>query len=429
MIEIIGTGNISEKEPEWRSLPKNVRQIGENREKRKIYIEDYVVTYLGRLARPNQAYARGAILFGKMYETEEGPAIFINGAVEAPNLELDMDETVFNDRIWDEILQKGEEYFPGQEVMGWFLSRMGFSVEMNQKIINTHLKNFPGGQKVLYMIDSLEKEDAVYICENQQMKRQKGYYIYYEKNSAMQEYMIASDNSHKKSSEESNGRSEIRRDRKVVNGYRRMSQYSRQNKKQDNRIRVIRAACMVLILIMGVYIFGQLKQRWGNDAMEGYVVETFQAIKNVFGTGQSQVQEETWTGDGQISDGNQNIKDGQSSDNQNADESKQNEDDTNAEGQITSDKNTSGSNTNGDENQVGPVEAEDLTGIEDDTQETIGQQKPLYYTVQKGDTLAKISRKMYSTDKYTQQIAWANDLSDANEIYEGQRLLIPAVEQ
>ena len=185
MIEIIGKENKVEKEQKRRCLPKNVRQIGECVNKYKIYIEDYVVTYLNKMARPDQVYARGAILFGDIYETEEGPAVFINGAIEAGNLELDMDEVVFDENIWRELIEKGEKYFPGQEVAGWFLSRMGFSVEMNQKIINTHRKNFFGDYKVLYMIDSLEKEDAMYLFENQTMIRQKGYYIYYEKNSAM----------------------------------------------------------------------------------------------------------------------------------------------------------------------------------------------------------------------------------------------------
>ena len=45
-------------------LPKNVRQIGEPEDKRKIYIEDYVVTYLRKFAREEMLNSRGAILLG-----------------------------------------------------------------------------------------------------------------------------------------------------------------------------------------------------------------------------------------------------------------------------------------------------------------------------------------------------------------------------
>ena len=62
-----------------RNLPRNYRQIGEPGAK-KIYVEDYVYTYLNKLAQPENLYARGAILFGKMYKTTIGKCMFISGA-------------------------------------------------------------------------------------------------------------------------------------------------------------------------------------------------------------------------------------------------------------------------------------------------------------------------------------------------------------
>ena len=56
------------------------------------------------------------------------------------------------------------------------------------------------------------------------------------------------------------------------------------------------------------------------------------------------------------------------------------------------------------------------------------QGKPLYYTVQKGDTLAAISRRMYTTSKYASQIAKANNLANEDEIFIGQKILIPSIE-
>ena len=58
-----------------RNLPRNYRQIGEPGAK-KIYVEDYVYTYLNKLAQPENLYARGAILFGKMYKTTIGKCMF-----------------------------------------------------------------------------------------------------------------------------------------------------------------------------------------------------------------------------------------------------------------------------------------------------------------------------------------------------------------
>ena len=382
MIEIIGMEKSGEGKKEYRSLPKNVRQIGEGAVREKIYIEDYVVTYLNRMARPDQAYARGAILFGNVYDTEEGMAVFVSGAVEAGNLELDMDETVFNETVWYELIEKGEKYFPGQEVVGWFLSRIGFSVEINQKIIDTHINNFSGNYKVLYMIDSLEKEDAMYLCENRQMKRQRGYYIYYEKNSAMREYMLTSEKGTGVSSEERTGKTELRRDKKVINSYRRMNHYSRNNKKKELKIQAVRVACGVLIFVMGIYIAGRLGSRFANLGFEDYAVATFRAVKNVFGESEQEPADE------QIKQGEQYVT----------------------------------------ENLTEQDITETDNGQTEESLETAVYQKPIYYIVQKGDTLAAISRKMYSSDRYTGQIAIANNLSNADQIYEGQKIIIPTVE-
>ncbi len=174
-------------------LPKNIRQVGQPSGNRKIYIEDYVVTYLNRLAKPSNTYSRGAILLGEYKKSEQGEVLFISGAIEAQNLELDLDETVFTNSTWSELYENIRCFFPELSVVGWFLSRLGFSTGINDKILKTHLDNFPGRDKVLYIIDALEGDDVFYLYEGNTLRKQLGYYIYYTKNAAMQNYMIGRD--------------------------------------------------------------------------------------------------------------------------------------------------------------------------------------------------------------------------------------------
>lgn len=47
------------------------------------------------------------------------------------------------------------------------------------------------------------------------------------------------------------------------------------------------------------------------------------------------------------------------------------------------------------------------------------------YTVKKGETLVSISRKVYGTQKLVKRIREANVLSNQNQIYPGQKLIIP----
>ena len=89
-------------EQQTRILPKNFRQIGEPGTK-KIYMEDYVYTYLNKLAQPGNLYARGAILFGNTYQTSAGLCLFISGAAACQNFEFDLEESVFTEENWSEI--------------------------------------------------------------------------------------------------------------------------------------------------------------------------------------------------------------------------------------------------------------------------------------------------------------------------------------
>ena len=67
----------------------------------------------------------------------------------------------------------------------------GCELGITNGIIKTHVDNFAGNDKVLLLKDTLQKEEAFFAYEENQLVMQKGYYVYYERNDAMQEYMIS----------------------------------------------------------------------------------------------------------------------------------------------------------------------------------------------------------------------------------------------
>jgi hypothetical protein len=73
-------------------LPKNIRQIGSPVGHTKVYIEDYVITFLNSLSTDKNTYVRGAILFGEKEMVENDTIIYVKGAIE--------------DRIWNLIWMK-----------------------------------------------------------------------------------------------------------------------------------------------------------------------------------------------------------------------------------------------------------------------------------------------------------------------------------
>ena len=60
--------------------------------------------------------------------------------------------------------------------------RSGVNIEISEVIRKTHLDHFAGNDKVLFLMEPGELEEAFYVYENIQLVREPGHFIYYEKN-------------------------------------------------------------------------------------------------------------------------------------------------------------------------------------------------------------------------------------------------------
>lgn len=181
-------------------IPNNIRQIGEIRGQQKIYIEDYAYTFLKKISRVPGDGGKAAILLGQYHWSEGIAYLFIKSALQVKDMEVSPEHIVFNDKVWGQVYEDSRKYFPQQEIVGWFVSLPGFNMQINEVLLKTHLNHFAGNDKVLFVVEPGEWEEAFFAYENNQLNRQPGYYIYYEKNEPMQSYMI--DMSENKSIEE-----------------------------------------------------------------------------------------------------------------------------------------------------------------------------------------------------------------------------------
>lgn len=102
-------------------LPKNIRQIGERDQVVKLYIEDYVNTYLKRLYPAGGQDLRVGLLLGEI-RTEDGvPFLFIDGALEMEQVTREGEKVEFTEEAWKKAYQVMEQMFPHRSVQGWFL--------------------------------------------------------------------------------------------------------------------------------------------------------------------------------------------------------------------------------------------------------------------------------------------------------------------
>lgn len=187
MIEIIYRGEEEQQTEDTDiRLPKNVRQIGDCEfENRKIYVEDFVMSYVKHFSSRNLKYG---VLLGNLKRSKGNTYLFITGAVCAKPV-LD-NEIVFDEDVWTGLYEDIKTYFDNVEIVGWFLSIPGMLTNDMPQIQKLHLDNFAGNDKVCFLLDRVECEDSFYMYGEGGMKKCEGHYIYYEKNADMQSYMM-----------------------------------------------------------------------------------------------------------------------------------------------------------------------------------------------------------------------------------------------
>ena len=195
MIEVIYKDEkqeVNDGETGW-NLPKNIRQIGLAGENYRIYIEDYVYTFLHRAAQAKcqQEEDSGilAVFLGENRWQSGTGYTFIRGVLLADAGEITEEHIEITQNMWQKIHEEQEKYFEGQEIVGWFLARQSLPMVVSELIGKVHRNQF-GGEKILMLMDTAEQEEAFFRYENNFLVRQSGYYIYYEKNTQMQNYML-----------------------------------------------------------------------------------------------------------------------------------------------------------------------------------------------------------------------------------------------
>ena len=102
-------------------LPKNIRQIGDRDQIVKLYMEDYVNTYLKRLYPAGGQDLRVGLLLGGMEFNDGTPYIFIDGALEMEDVTEAGGRVVFSELSWKRAYRNMEQLFPKRTIQGWFL--------------------------------------------------------------------------------------------------------------------------------------------------------------------------------------------------------------------------------------------------------------------------------------------------------------------
>ena len=172
-------------------LPKNIRQVGERDQVVKLYIEDYVNTYLKRLYPAGGQDLRVGLLLGEI-RTEEGiPFLLIDGALEMEQVTREGEKVEFTEEAWKKAYQVMEQMFPHRSVQGWFLCGAPGCALSPLDYWKQHGQYFSGKNQLMYLNSGLEGEEAIYTASEDGFYKLRGYSIYYDRNQMMQDYMVS----------------------------------------------------------------------------------------------------------------------------------------------------------------------------------------------------------------------------------------------
>lgn len=181
--------NATNEEYCFESLPKNVRQVGETMQGTRFFIEDYVMTFLRKCMGDKKE--EGIVLFvGKRGKKEAQNCIFIYGAIVAECNVLD-GKRALDTQKWQEIYQAVQTYFPKGELFGFGCGVGMWNSQVDQSIQAMQKENFPMEDRLLFLADLGEKEEKLFVTKKEGLQELPGYWIYFSKNTQMQEYMLA----------------------------------------------------------------------------------------------------------------------------------------------------------------------------------------------------------------------------------------------
>lgn len=253
-------------------LPRNVRQIGMTDQNYRIYMEDYVYTFLERAAAAGEdkeeKERRLAVFMGETKWDAGTGYLFIRGAVLVSGEEISQEHVELTDAMWQQIHEDAEKYFEGEEIVGWFLGGRMQPMEVSEMLLRIHLKHF-GGEKVLMLMDPSDNEEAFFRYENSFMVKQSGFYIYYEKNPQMQAYMLEKNPELNQPEQELVADDAVKTFRKII-----QKKHTEEKQETEDKTSVFSyaaTACLVLaVLTVGV----QFYQNYNHKSITDTITET-----------------------------------------------------------------------------------------------------------------------------------------------------------
>lgn len=402
-------------------LPKNIRQIGEPDERLRVYIEDYAFTYLQKTGNYRQEQVKICALYGEEKEKDGQAVLFVQSAARLEMQEV-QGEKGFQEPDWKVAEGIRKKFFTEQDMLGWAVISGGQETLLLEQVKTVHRHHFTGRNQLLFWSDGSEREEILFSAGAGELMNLNGYYIYYEENRSMREYMI----SHNPTDTDRVGEPEDQAVKEFRQAVARKKSAGTQAAGQ--LVRVAAAACVVFA-IAGVFRYMQdkgtgnnmaaiVREQWKESSAavtgeqaEETTEETTASVAAGIKTSAVNLTEPQDTSKETAASGEDTAETaGETKENGKADDAVQ----STVARQIPSEE------AKTDAEQT----ADDSTSSNTPDQETAAEGYRAYQ-VKSGDTISSISQAYYGNMRMVDEICSLNHIKEQDLIYTGQILLLP----
>ena len=406
---------------EYVGFPKNVRQIGVPLPGTRIYLEDYVITYL----KQNFVEAEDgkvAVLLGKRGEKAAEDGIFMYGAIALEEADI-LSGGKIDSQTWDKVHEILHRDFSGAQIMGCACGVGVWNSEMENRIRKLQKAEFSRQDQVVFLWDLCEKEEKIFIWQRGMSKELPGYYVYFEKNPQMQNFML---DKQKPISIDADYQDKVTSSMRHV-----IEEKEEERQKKWQMIGYGAAVAAGIAILFGVHMMMDSTARIKSmektvDTLSEYVNRQQEEVETMSRQAQGRATQIPF--ENQATD-----KPEKQEDSGQVEVTEQEDNERSTEEKLTShqvvDYSGEKDRENREDTKNKTEKKDDSTEKESDLSEKMALQTmkkhAQSYIVQKGDTLSQIVWRQYHDFSYEKKVKKVNGISDADKIYEGQCILLP----
>ena len=125
-----------------RQFPKNVKQIGNVSDSPRIYVEDYVETFLNQLEEQGGDTTVTTFLLGEKVQIEGEECIFVTGTLQVKDRTAEELDAVITREDLERAKVESREYFHELDIVGWFQTVPDRPLALSREMAKAHEKLF-----------------------------------------------------------------------------------------------------------------------------------------------------------------------------------------------------------------------------------------------------------------------------------------------